>query len=178
MTQSSATRLALAATLAAIAVTACGDGTTAMERLKAAQRRNDPLMLWTAQVVWPETSAPVKVCADTFVREGFERPLPSVDGKSCALTGYPEMTPGRVRLQCVLDGHLYDVRSWITGDPEKAFEVDFVIDGGPERVRQVRRYKRLGPCPAGWEIGDNTDRAGNLRKNALDNGAGQGGKQH
>ncbi len=59
------------------------------------------------------------------------------------------------------------VRAKVKGDLSRDFEVDYVIKGPGRDVRQVRRHKLLGPCPAGWEIGDNTDRKGNLRVNAM-----------
>jgi hypothetical protein len=150
-----------------LCLAACEDSNAAAERFRERQRKYDPLQLWSVQVTWPERSSPITICADTFIREGFVRPLPNYAGKQCALHEPPTVMPTRVVMRCTLNDNDYLVRARVFGDPRSEFDLDYVIKGPGPDVRQIRHYKKLGPCPAGWEIGDNTDRRGKLRKNAM-----------
>jgi hypothetical protein len=148
-------------------IAACENSDKAVARFKERQRKYDPPALWSIEVIAPQKAGPVKICADTFVREGFTRFLPNEDGKQCALLQPPTITPGLIRMDCTLNDRTYVIQSRITGDPASAFDVDYEIAAEGASVRQVRRYRRIGACPAGWEIGDNTDQQGNLRRNAM-----------
>lgn len=152
--------------LAAAALAACEEADTAAQ-FRERQRRYDPLYLWSIEVVSPQRSAPITICADTFLREGFVRPLPIEDGKQCALNEPPIVKGDTIKMFCTLNEREYVVRATVKGDPKTAFDLYYGISSGETSMRQMRRYKRLGPCPVGWDIGDNTDRHGNLRKNAL-----------
>jgi hypothetical protein len=146
----------------------CESSDDAAERFRARQRAADPLQLWSIEVTAPTKSGPITICTDRFLREGFTRPLPNEDGKQCALHEPPTLTNGNwIVMRCTLNDHDFLVRSIVTGDLESDFEVDYVIKGPNPDVRQVRRHRLIGPCPQGWEIGDNTDQQGRLRKNAL-----------
>lgn len=157
--------LCLLATLLPV-LTACEQTDTAA-RFRERQRKYDPLYLWSVQVVSPQKSAPITICADTFLREGFVRPLPNENGKQCALHEPPTVKGDQIRMYCTLNDRDYVVRATVKGDPKTAFDLYYAISTGETSMRQVRRFRRLGACPAGWDIGDNTDRAGKLRKNAL-----------
>ena len=157
--------LALAA--GSLAIGACESPDTAAARLRARQRAVDPLQLWSIEVTWPERAGPITICTDRFVRDGFVRPLPNYHGKQCALHEPPAVEKNRIVMRCTLNGHDFLVRSVVTGDLKRDYSVDYVVKGPNPDVRQIRRHRLLGLCPAGWDIGDNTDRNGQLRQNAI-----------
>jgi hypothetical protein len=79
----------------------------------------------------------------------------------------PTINESRIVMRCTLNDHKFLVHSQVTGDLKRDYQVDYQIHGPNPSTRQVRRHRLLGPCPEGWEIGDNTDRQGQLRKNAM-----------
>ena len=159
--------LLLIGLMASTGLAACESSDEAAARLRARQRAIDPLQLWSIEVVAPERTGPITICTDRFIREGFARPLPNYQGKQCALQEPPTIVKNRIVMRCTLNDHDFLVRSVVTGDLKRDFEVDYVIKGPNPDVRQVRRHRLIGACPQGWEIGDNTDRQGRLRKNAM-----------
>lgn len=124
----------------------------------------DPPELWRVEAVGSD-APPVQVCADSFLRTGFATPLPEVQGLACTPLGDPIQTDSGRLQRCTLGDQTLLVRTRTEGGPE-AFTVDLrvtVLGKGPRAsVAQSRRYTRLGPCPKGWKVGDNTDRAGKI----------------
>ena len=159
--------LALFATLS---LAGCYDP-SATERMHARQLANDPYELWSVQVVGPGApSNPVKLCTNNNVRAAFRDPRPDGGGAPCRAERLPVIAGGQKTLRCDIDQNSFVVQSTVTGDPARAFDVAFTavsVHGDGPTWRQTRRYTRLGPCPAGWEVGDNTDRAGVRRPNAI-----------
>jgi hypothetical protein len=135
----------------------------------------DPPSLWSIAVVErgdTHGGEPTKVtiCADAAVQAGFKAPLPVADGQACALTGPVGVSRARARMSCDFDGRSFYVQAFIRGDPDKDFYVDFRMRSADAERRvsvQTRHFQRLGPCPTGWVVGDNTDRLGRRRVNAL-----------
>jgi len=160
-------RLSVVLLAALIPLLAACENTDTAAKFRERQRRYDPLQLWSVEVVSPQKSAPITICVDTFLREGFVRPLPNEAGKQCALNEPPIITGDRIKMYCTLNDRQYIVRATVKGDPRTAFDLYYGISSDEVSMRQTRRYKRLGGCPEGWDIGDNTDQAGTLRKNAL-----------
>lgn len=124
----------------------------------------DPPELWRVEAVGSD-APPVQICADTFLRKGFSTPLPEVQGLACTPLGAPAQT-GSGRLQrCAVGGRTLLVRTRTEGGSE-AFTVELrvtTLGAGPgTSAAQSRRYTRLGPCPKGWKVGDNTDRTGRI----------------
>ncbi|WP_309630408.1 hypothetical protein [Brevundimonas sp.] len=126
----------------------------------------DPPELWRVEVVNSD-SLPVQLCADTLLREGFKSPLPEVGGQPCILIGEPVETDGGRIGRCASGGHALMFSVKTEGDPS-----DFTVALNVQTlgrhgyiVTQTRRYTRLGPCPQGWSIGDNTDQQGRKRNN-------------
>lgn len=128
------------------------------------QAKVDPPELWQVEV--PSSDArPVQVCVDRLLREGFGSPLPEVGGKPCILIGEPVESEGGRIGRCASAGRplLFSVKS--EGGPED-FTVTLnvqTLDGLAYEVTQMRRYTKLGPCPIGWTIGENTDQEGRRR---------------
>lgn len=114
--------------------------------------------LWSIEVVAGGKAARhVDICADGAVRRGFTRPTPEVSGLPCVRTKPPLETAGSYSARCRADGHLYTVYSGTTGDLTRDFTVDMNVtrQGSKQPTyEQVRRYRLIGACPAGWHIGD------------------------
>jgi hypothetical protein len=66
-------------------------------------------------------------------------------------------------VRCELNGHPFGLSVSRRDDPAQEFTVRFAmqaLDGRDAHAVQVRRYRKLGPCPAGWGIGDQGPAAG------------------
>lgn len=144
-------------------------------RLEAHQATVDPPALWLAQSLdlQGQPTAALYVCADKPLRDGFLRANAEANGRPCLpLKGGVERD-GLYATRCELDGRRYGLTVTRTGDPSQAFTTAFALralDGTGDAARQVRRFQRVGACPAGWRIGDQA-RAGAPRGvNALARG--------
>lgn len=69
----------------------------------------------------------------------------------------PTDTGATYSVRCRIDDQLYRVGSVTNGDRAREFTVEMAVSRqdkkGPS-FEQVRRYTRVGACPAGWKIGD------------------------
>lgn len=143
-----------------LTLAACDVDTT---RWKERQAAVDPPTLWQVEV--PGSSAnPVQICVDRGLQEGFRRAVPEADGQVCEPTADPMPTGnGGQILQCTLGGRAWRVRTDVSDGVDR-FTVDYraeILDTRrPQVFTQLRRYTRLGPCPEGWRIGENTDQQG------------------
>lgn len=154
-----------------LALTACS-APRAESRLAAHQARVDPPMLWRVEALDAagRPSAALTVCADSTLREGFARATAEVAGQPCLPMKDRVEKDGLFAVRCELNGQRFGVTVNRTGDPQHDFQVAFAIktlDGTEAGARQVRRFKRLGPCPAGWGIGDQARLSGPRGVNAL-----------
>ncbi len=127
----------------------------------------DPRELWSVEALPAQSGwAPVKLCTDARTRSGFTTPLPSVGGAPCLPTSPPQQRANRLSTRCQVDGAPYVASAVVEGDTAADFTTAYRVTGlggtweSPEVYEQTRRYRRLGPCPAGWAVGDHTDHAG------------------
>ena len=131
----------------------------------------DPPALWLTEVVDTDPSTgPVRVCADSVLRTGFDQPMPTFGGRPCQRLGDPVVGPGYWAARCETGGSRYAVTSTTTGDPAAAFTVRMAvrkIGGDRQGWEQTRTYRRLGGCPEGWRIGDRTDQKGRRLSDAV-----------
>jgi hypothetical protein len=145
--------------VAVLMLTACEADT---HRWLDRQAAVDPPALW--QVETPDGDArPVRICADRKLSDGFADLMPSVQGQACEISRAPvEIEGGKIQT-CTLSGQKFLVRTRKTGSADR-FTVDFRTERLNARPPQVfvqqRRYVRLGPCPKGWRVGDNSDQDG------------------
>ena len=127
----------------------------------------DPPELWRVEVVGSD-ARPVQLCADSILRKGFVSPLPEAEGQPCIPIGDPVETAGGRIQRCAIGNQTLLVAVRVEGDPA-AFSVTFsaqtLRQRTPFAASQTRRYTRLGPCPEGWKVGDNTDQNGERRNN-------------
>ena len=159
--------LALALSAAALALGACDDGQRAEQaaaRWRAQQARVDPPQLWSAQTVGEAHGGrPVLICADSVLRAGFGSVIPSSGEVLCArdTAGAAASAPPAV-YRCSLGGVKYAVATATTGDLARDFEARSSItrrDGVTVYARTLR-FRRVGACPAGWNVGDTTNQKG------------------
>jgi hypothetical protein len=162
---------ALAPTLALLA--GCGPPSpsvhaTVLER----QLALDPPQLWRVEALADDASAAdtVRLCADTPLVQGFARPTPAMGETRCVFERQVVRTSHGYVQRCELFGRRYSVHVSVAGDPYSDFTVRMAmlpLQADHAGVAQTLRFRWLGPCPAGWKIGD-TDKPGHgPRPNAL-----------
>lgn len=149
---------ALIAAAGALNLAACDLGDD-HGRLAARQALVDPPRLWLAEVMGPN-GAPtrtVQVCADQSLRDGFARAQPEVNHQPCRATSEIVSKPGLYALRCEAVGQSFGVTVTSRGDMRRDFTVRYALtplDSGRAAYVNTLRYRLLGPCPAGWRIGD------------------------
>lgn len=153
-----------------LALIACGADPES--RLRSEIARLDPPSLWRVETLDPAgaPSAALLVCADAAMRDGFRRANAEVDGRACLTLSGAVDRPGLYASRCMLGGRRYAVSVAQDGDPSADFTATFTfaaLDGSDVRARQIRRFRRIGPCPAGWRIGDQAPPGGPPGVNAL-----------
>ena len=110
------------------------------------------------------------ICADREVRSGFTSVIPASGPVHCAreVATTPQAPSSTYR--CLLSGTEYAVSSIVSGDRGRDFQTDSTIvrtDGAPVYARTLR-FRRLGDCPAGWNVGDTTNQAGEHLSGAVE----------
>ncbi|MCE3290965.1 MAG: hypothetical protein K0R83_2977 [Caulobacter sp.] len=150
-----------------ILLAAC-DGKAAAARYRARQAAIDPPKLWSVEVVpTPAGVRAVQVCADSRIHAGLDRPAVTVDGAQHCRPMGAEVVSNGVRIQrCELNGETWVTTAAVRGDRARDFtavQSAEPVNGG-QGYRQTRRYRLLGDCPQGWNIGDSTDQQGRLVK--------------
>jgi hypothetical protein len=151
-----------AAVLAAtLLLAACHPGPSTEAQLTARQQAVDPPQLWLMEDAQDTRSGPIRgaawVCADTPMRGTFGKTNAEIAGAPCADTVPPVLRPGFTAHRCEVGGRRYAITSQTVGDLAQDFRLTVMVtplsaDLGPART--TRHYRRLGPCPAGWRIGD------------------------
>jgi hypothetical protein len=159
------TRHALAKILGAVLLVAaplaaCGDVTASTEAdFDARQQAIDPPRLWLAEAVGDsgQIQGTAFVCADRLLRETFGRARAEVDGVDCRDVAPPVVKPGLFAVRCKAGGRQFSESIATTGDLTREFQQVFALtslDQDAVKVRQARRFREVGACPAGWRIGD------------------------
>lgn len=149
--------------LAVLCLAAC-DREAGERRWRERQEAVDPPQLWSVEALDASAGVrPVRICTDTQMRTGFLKPAPVVADRPCVLSQKPVEHGGQTINRCDLDGDTYMIISDVKGDTARDFTVSMsvsaVIGDGPG-YSQNRRYKLVGPCPAGWKLGDRTLQSG------------------
>ena len=149
------------ALLASFLLGACHGGPSTEAQLKARQQVVDPPQLWLMEDAQDGRAGPIRgsawVCADTPMRQTFNKTNAAIEGAPCADTVPPVLRPGFAAHRCEVGGRRYAITSQSVGDPAQDFRLTVMVtplsaDLGPARI--TRHYRRLGACPAGWRIGD------------------------
>lgn len=160
MTRWRACRLSvtLAAAVGALNLAAC-DPTTTAARVFDRQKQIDPPRLWLAEAIGPSPPAfhAVQVCADQGLHDGFVRADPEVNNQPCRATSPIVSKPGLYAMRCEAVGQSFAVTVTAQGDLRRDFQVRYALtplDAGGRPYVQILRYRLLGPCPAGWRVGD------------------------
>jgi hypothetical protein len=155
---------------AALLLAACGPSGAKLVEVRAAAI--DPPELWLAEALDADgrSAGAVKVCTDHAMREGFARANAEVDGQTCAPHRDAVQRDGLYAVRCELNGHPYGLTLNRSGDPARDFSVRFTLtalDGTAGAAAQTRRFRKLGPCPAGWQVGDQARLGAARGENAL-----------
>lgn len=144
-----------------LGLAACHGSHATETRLLTRPQTSDPPQLWLVQVIdeKEKATASVYVCADAPLREAFVRTRGEVNGEPCRDTTPPEEKANEWSLRCEADGRRFAVSSSTVGDLTQDFRLNFALTPcfdppGVQAVRQTRRFRRVGACPAGWRIGD------------------------
>jgi hypothetical protein len=163
--------------LALLSLAACDGDPKTETTILARQQTIDPPQLWRVEVIGDAGAVrtAVYVCADTPLREAFVRARAEVNGKACTDTTSPIVKPNGWALRCVADGRPFAVSAAAIGDLEHDFRLNFGLtelfyfrtasDPSPITVRETRHFLHMGPCPAGWRIGDQAKPGHRPRRN-------------
>jgi hypothetical protein len=119
----------------------------------------DPPQLWLAEALDGQgrATASVRLCTDAVLQQGLARVRAEIDGEDCEMIGAPVEHDGLYAARCVLNGRRYGVTADHEGDRDRDFTVRVAVtalDAPGVQAVQVRRYRKIGPCPAGWRVGD------------------------
>jgi hypothetical protein len=144
---------------------ACDIGESATREILARQRAIDPPDLWLVKDIDPggRVLSANWTCADTRMRQAFARASLEVEGTTCQVLGVPTERPGFVSLKCAAGAHQYGFVTRVRGDPARNFQltVDVTpLDGAAGGAEKTRSYRRQGPCPDSWRVGDQVAAAG------------------
>jgi hypothetical protein len=159
------------ALLLALAACDAPSGSAVLERRLLAE---DPPELWRAEAVDAagRAAGAVHICTNRNLRAGLVRANAEVNGTTCAPRRDPVERPGLYAVRCQLGGKTFGLTVNTTGDLARDFTARSSFTGlyGRDDVRavQTRHYTRLGPCPAGWKVGDQGPPGGERTGNALD----------
>ena len=142
-----------------LTVTACSpEKATTGAATAPAQPAAVPAELWSIEVMDGDKAVSrTDICADSQIREAFTRPAPSIGGQTCVRGHEPIEKDGVYSARCHVASQVYRVGAVTKGDTSRDFTVEMAVAAqgltGPT-FEQVRRYRILGPCPAGWTVGD------------------------
>ncbi|HYE45083.1 MAG TPA: hypothetical protein VEA44_04835 [Caulobacter sp.] len=132
-------------------------------KYRARQAAIDPPRLWSVELVPAQAGVKaVKICADSQITAGLDRPAVTAGDSYCRPIG-EEVVSGEVRIQrCDMNGETWVATSAVRGDRGRDFIAAQSAEplSGGEGYRQTRRYRLLGHCPEGWNIGDSTNQRG------------------
>jgi hypothetical protein len=150
--------------LVLLALGACDSWRPSRTQTAAPAPEPDPRQLWLVQSVGEDgvRSASRYVCTDAALREAFQRPPARVKGRACEDITAPALKDRAWFVRCLIGAQTFAISASTVGEPSEDFLFDFAVTpieiygigkAGPP-VREVRRFRRIGPCPDGWRVGD------------------------
>jgi len=144
---------------AAALLAGCAKSEDTAQRMLARQQAIDPPQLWQVERLAANGAAAetTYVCADTAMRQGFVRARGEVDGAPCQPTAREVVKPGMSALRCEAKGRSYVFSTQTRGDPARDFLLTVAVTPLDRAIGQgsrTSRFRRIGPCPGGWRIGD------------------------
>lgn len=124
--------------------------------IRAVQAAVDPPRLWSAAVIGGGPPAEMFICADSSIRDAMTRTIADVNGELCLADKVTSTANGYVTF-CSTPERRYSVSLRTEGDRSRDFKATFILhtlEAPVVSAWQVRRYRLVGACPAGWRIGD------------------------
>lgn len=142
-----------------LTLTACNAGQNAQAQAAPPEPPAGLTQLWQVDVLGPggKPEATMLACVDDELRKQFLMTRARVNGRGCLDITPPGERSRGWALRCQAQGRWYTISSSGAGDETHDFRLDVAMtpvfpDLGT--AHQIRRFRRLGACPAGWRIGD------------------------
>ncbi|MGZ3375252.1 MAG: hypothetical protein ACXU8S_01520 [Phenylobacterium sp.] len=150
---------AITAALLLVSLSACEAGQNGEAQAAATAPPPGQTQLWQVDVVGAngKAEATMLACVDDELRKQFLMTRTRVNGGGCTDITPPVEKSRGWALRCQTQGRWFTISSSATGDETYDFRLDVAMtpvfpDLGT--AHQIRRFRRLGACPAGWRIGD------------------------
>ena len=147
----------LGATLATVLLASCG-ADERETRIKAQILAVDPPQLWRAEALDDKGAViqAIQICANRETSDGFSRGNAEVNGQACAPRKDAVTREGFYAVRCEVNGQPFGLtlnRRGGADDFTVRLAVQALAEADPAAI-SVRRYRREGACPIGWEVGD------------------------
>jgi hypothetical protein len=150
--------------LVLLALGACDSWRGARTQAAAPTAEPAPRQLWLVQAIGEDGAHLTSryICTDAALRESFQRPPARVKGRPCEDITMPALKDNAWFVRCLIGEQTFAITASTVGDPSEDFLFDFAVTpiaiygigkAGPP-VRDIRRFRRIGPCPEGWRVGD------------------------
>jgi hypothetical protein len=141
----------------------CAAGGCAKQTAAAAAPRRPPPQFWLVQSVGAGANVrPVRLCVDPLLRAGFTSFRVNL-GKEACMADNLTSDASHETYRCTIAGTEYGaVTTWSRPGPDQLVVSSTLVDLDDSTTVFARtlRYSRLGPCPAGWRVGEATDQQG------------------
>src|SRR5579859_1945392 len=159
MTAGRAAPVAGIAALLVLGLTACDAAQNAQAQAAPPEPQPGLSQLWQVDLIGAngKPEATTLACVDDELRKQYVATRVKVNGGGCIDITTPAQKSRGWALRCQAQGRWFTISSSATGDAAHDFRLDVAMTPVfPElgTAHQVRRFRRLGACPAGWRIGD------------------------
>jgi hypothetical protein len=162
MTRAAGPALGSLAACVLIALLSAAGGCAKQTAAAAAPRRAPP-QFWLVESVGAEAKVrPVRLCVDPLLRTGFTSFRVNL-GKEACMADHLTSDATHETYRCSVGGSEYGAATtWSQPRPDQLVVSSTLVDLETSTTVFARtlRYSLLGPCPAGWRVGEATDRQG------------------
>jgi hypothetical protein len=146
-----------ASAAAVVALSACDDGAQtarAVAQWRERQARIDPPQLWSVQAVHEAHGGKAVLFGKVHCARETDTKVEAAPSPN---------------YRCMLGGAEYAVATSVKGDRGRDFEADStILRDGQTVYARILRFRRVGACPAGWNVGDTTNQKGQHLSSAVE----------